>query len=171
MLLPVNPPCGSYLYKHQLELERYLKIFRGPEKLKLTIFRCSSAALPTVKMVLRKSSIYTCPLYGSYSVPDEYHRLLNCRFVSAERQDFLPIFYFTHPNLIKYDQLMNTSNRTLLMNMCLRATKLISISLSLSFFLLGKVGQNRLKPIFPVPHAHITMLIHCGDVISGRVKP
>ena len=94
VMFQVNPLCENYhLYKHRLEFERYLKIIRGPERVKLTTFRCSSAALPTVEMVLRKSFIETCPLCGSYCVPDKYHLLLNCRFVSAKRQEFLPIYY------------------------------------------------------------------------------
>ena len=101
VMLQVTPLCEHYrLYKHRQELERYLKLLRGPERVKLINFRCSSAASLNVYMMLRKSLIETCPLCGSYGVPDEYHLLLNCRLVRTKRQELLPIF-FTLLTLIK----------------------------------------------------------------------
>ena len=105
VLLQVNPLCENYrFYKHWLEHERYLKTIWLLERVKLTYFRCSSAALPTGKWW------YGNPwskLWGSHSVKDEYNLVLNCSSVSAKQQQFLPIHYFTHSYLIESEQLMN----------------------------------------------------------------
>ena len=113
-VLQRNPLCENYrLYKHRLELEWYQNTSRWPERVKLTNFRCSSAA-STVKIVIQKSLIETGPLRGSNHVPDEYHLLLNCWSVSAKSQQLLPNYCFIEPKLINEDQLINTSNGTLL---------------------------------------------------------
>ena len=109
--------CDNYrLYKHRLELETYLKSMKGPAKWRIVDFRCASSAHP--KVIMRYLGLPAeCTLCGLPGTPDEYHLLFVCKKFENRRKTFLPGFYHSFPNVIKYDQLMNTNNIKLLKNL------------------------------------------------------
>ena len=58
-----------------------------------------------------------CTLCGLPGTPDEYHLLFVCKKFENRRKILLPGLYQSSPNIIKYDQLMNTNNIKLLKNL------------------------------------------------------
>ena len=104
------------LYKHRLKLETYLKLMKGPAKWRLVDFRCASSAHPNV--IMRYLGLLAeCTLCGLPGTLDEYHLLFVCKKFENRRKILLPGLYQSFPNVIKYDQLMNTNNIKLLKNL------------------------------------------------------
>ena len=113
-----NSLCDNYrLYKHRLELETYLKLMKGSAKWRIIDFRCASLAHPKVMMRFHGLTVEECTLCGMPGTPDEYHLLFVCKKFENRRKDLLPGLYHSFPNVIKYDQLMNTNNIKLLKNL------------------------------------------------------
>ena len=52
-------------------------------------------------------------------ISDEYLFLLVCRKFSNERQRLHKPYYYVHPNILKYNDLMNTTNSQLLKKLCM----------------------------------------------------
>lgn len=67
-----------------------------------------------------------CTLCNSISIADEFHYLFNCKYFENERRQMIPQRYFYHPNVLKYRELMASSNLQILHNMC----RFISLILS-----------------------------------------
>ena len=49
---------------------------------------------------------------------DEYHYLLACSKFDMERKQYLKPYYYKRPNVLKYHEIMNTKNDSLLKNLC-----------------------------------------------------
>ena len=49
---------------------------------------------------------------------DEYHYLLACSKFDMERKQYLKPYYYKRPNVLKYHEIMNTKNDSLLKNIC-----------------------------------------------------
>ena len=49
---------------------------------------------------------------------DEYHYILICEHFRHERINNVKQFYYRHPNVIKFTQLMNTENKIELQKLC-----------------------------------------------------
>ena len=118
IMLQNNSLCDNYrLYKHRLVFEPYLETLLRSDRVKLANFRCAATALPTVK-----SKFLNCPV-ESYTFcetrckPDEYHLVLQCESFDDRCKEFLPNYYYNYPNVIKYDQLMNVTDKNLLKNL------------------------------------------------------
>ena len=52
------------------------------------------------------------------NVGDEYHLLLTCPHFETERHRYLKRYYYSHPNTLKFEQLMNCTNKKILLNLC-----------------------------------------------------
>ena len=52
-------------------------------------------------------------------IGDEYHYLLTCNNFSNERNRFLKPYYYVNPNVLKYNELMNSTNVQTLKNICM----------------------------------------------------
>ena len=52
-------------------------------------------------------------------IGDEYHYLLTCNKFSNERHRFLKPYFYVHPNVLKYNELMNSANVQTLKNLCI----------------------------------------------------
>ena len=48
---------------------------------------------------------------------DEFHYLLTCKKLTAARKEYLKPKHFVRPNIIKYENLMNSKNKALLISM------------------------------------------------------
>ena len=59
-----------------------------------------------------------CAFYNN-DIGDEYHFLLVCRKFLNERQRLPKPYYYVHPNILKYYDLMNTTNSQLLKKLCM----------------------------------------------------
>ena len=51
-------------------------------------------------------------------VGDEYHMLLVCPRFENERLRYLNRYYYSHPNILKFEQLMNSTSKKILSNIC-----------------------------------------------------
>jgi len=47
-------------------------------------------------------------------IGDEYHYLFTCPYYQEKRTDLLPKYYIKHPNVIKYSELLNSTESSLL---------------------------------------------------------
>lgn len=56
--------------------------------------------------------------YCDLDIGDEYHYLLVCDHFKLERQTFMKPYYYTRPNTLKLEQLMNTKNIKVLRKLC-----------------------------------------------------
>ena len=51
-------------------------------------------------------------------VGDEFHYILTCKFFTDKRKQYIKPYYYRNTNTIKFNQLMNSSNKTVLKNLC-----------------------------------------------------
>ena len=51
-------------------------------------------------------------------VGDEFHYILACNFFHDTRKQFIKPYYYRNTNTIKFNQLMNSSNKTVIKNLC-----------------------------------------------------
>ena len=49
---------------------------------------------------------------------DEFHYLMSCKHFESERKKYVKRYYYVHPNIIKFDQLMNMKKTVDLKNLC-----------------------------------------------------
>lgn len=56
--------------------------------------------------------------FCNHDIGDEYHMLLTCSRFENERHKYIKRYYYLHPNIIKFEQLMNCTNRKTLFNLC-----------------------------------------------------
>ena len=50
-------------------------------------------------------------------VGDEFHYLFTCPYYHTKRTELLPKYYYKYPNVIKYNELLNTTERNLLLKL------------------------------------------------------
>ena len=58
-----------------------------------------------------------CPMCLA-DIGDEYHYILICEHFRHERINYVKQYYYRHPNVIKFTQLMNTENKLELQKLC-----------------------------------------------------
>ena len=58
-------------------------------------------------------------------VVDEYHYILSCSEFTKVRKKFIPEYYYKHPNVIKYKELMQTTDINILNKIALFAKYLM----------------------------------------------
>ena len=112
-----NSLCSNYkLIKDKHETEMYISKLSGKTRTALTRFRCGNHNIP-VSITRRNhssESCPSCPLCTKHHPGDEYHYILECPFFEEERNKFIPKYYRTHINTLKFRQLFNTNNMRLL---------------------------------------------------------
>ena len=85
----------------------------------LTKFRCSSHNLPVEAGRLANIPLAEriCHLCSLNSVGDEFHYLFLCPYFSEIRNKYLDKYYLTHPNIIKFDELFNSTDKITLVRL------------------------------------------------------
>ena len=58
-----------------------------------------------------------CLFCNSNKIENEYHNLLTCSFYMDLRKTYLKRYYYQWPTLNKFDNLMSTTNRTIVINL------------------------------------------------------
>ena len=48
-----------------------------------------------------------CTLCTTNDLGDEFHYLLKCPFFNSKRKQYIPRYYYTNPNVLKYKELLN----------------------------------------------------------------
>lgn len=106
------------IFKHKFELEYYLTNIPNNLLYYFTSIRTRNHRLPVeigrwakIEFTDRK-----CNLCHA-DVGDEYHFLLVCEKLKAQRKEFLKAYYYKRPNTIKYESLMNTRSKRMLISL------------------------------------------------------
>ena len=116
-MLQTNSVCDNYrLYKNRPDTEPYLETLLGSDRANTANLRCASTALPTAKLKLLNSLVESCPFCETRCTPHEYHLSLKCESFIGKRKELLPKYY-TYPNDIKYDQLLNVTDKIISKNL------------------------------------------------------
>ena len=110
------------IYKHTVNIEKYL--LRLPDQLMKYFckFRTGNAKLPIEvgrwRDIPRENRI--CHLCNQNEIGDEFHYIFNCTDISIKQARQLNVskYYYTHPNIHKFNQLFNVTNRATLIKLC-----------------------------------------------------
>lgn len=114
----------TYLsFKDNIDFETYLTIL--PQSLRLSMFhyRTGNHRLPIETGRWRQSFVphesRKCTLCTTNDIGDEMHYLLICPFFERNRHKYIPVKYSTRPNMLKFNDLMNSNNEDTLINLAL----------------------------------------------------
>ncbi len=103
--------CAMYrLFKRQLTFDNYLLNPCHRDRISLTRFRCSNSKLPVYNQIY-KYDTNKCTLCNLDTIGDEYHYIMICTFFTQTRKKCVKPYYYTHPNVWKFEQLFTSSNR------------------------------------------------------------
>ncbi|MCG8046600.1 MAG: reverse transcriptase family protein, partial [Candidatus Thiodiazotropha endolucinida] len=103
--------------KTQVGIEKYLSVVNNSRhRSELAKFRCSAHKLAIEEGRFRnvERDQRLCVYCNMSVVENEYHFLLICPFYREIRMKYLPRYYYTWPNLIKFRSLLRTQNTLLL---------------------------------------------------------
>ena len=111
--ISISPMCTLYrLFKKHLNFEKYIIYTCYRDRISLSKLRCTNSKLPIYK------HIYTC-MYDSDTCTlcnldirgDEYHYVLICPFFKESRKFYIKPYFYTRPNLLKFEKLYSSSNK------------------------------------------------------------
>ena len=107
------------IFKKSFGFENYLT--QLPFKLRkfMIKFRTRNNKLPVEigrwnKVPLNQRLCKLC----STDIGDEFHYLLNCKSIHEIRKKYLKRYYYTNPNILKFESIMNTKNKTEIRKIC-----------------------------------------------------
>ena len=107
------------LFKTSFKQEDFLKFLPNDCAITLVRFRTTNNCLPV--NTLRYENIdrhdRLCTKCNTNDIGDEYHYLFICPFFKKKRIELLPKFYTKRPNTVKYNDLFNSENKTLLLKL------------------------------------------------------
>ena len=110
--------CVNYrIFKKDFTFEKYLDHLPAKYRIPLCKLRLSSHSLPIEKgryINVNRAERY-CTLCDDNIVGDEYHFLLECKMLTNQRKQFIKRYYFTRPNIIKFEQLMSCDNTNVIL--------------------------------------------------------
>ncbi|MES9884249.1 MAG: reverse transcriptase family protein [Sedimenticola sp.] len=109
------------LFKTENKFEPYLINLTTAKFLPIVRFRTSNHKLPietgrwnNIDVANRK-----CILCTANNIGDEFHYLLECDFFNIERKKYVKKRFYHRPNILKFQELMQTNNINLLTNLSL----------------------------------------------------
>lgn len=107
------------VFKTSFEQSKYISILPTALCKLFMRFRTRNHRLPIETG--RWSSIPVNQRLCSYcnELGDEFHYLLTCKHFETERKHYLKRYYYTHPNIIKFEQLMNLKKYDDLIKLCI----------------------------------------------------
>ena len=102
------------LVKTTFERSAYLHTIPDNMSKTLFAFRTRNHRLPVevgrwISMPLNERKCQHCNDLG-----DEFHYLLKCELFSDDRRKYIKPYYYKNPNILKYNEIMNTSDITTL---------------------------------------------------------
>lgn len=110
----LNSSKGQHyaLFKDNINCEKYLTILHGTNLISMFKFRSCNHKFPVEKgrwegidYIYRK-----CELCQKNDIGDNFHYLLSCPYFQNQREQYLDSYYYKRPNVIKYKELLNTTN-------------------------------------------------------------
>lgn len=107
------------IYKQDPSFEPYLKILNKNAYLPMIKFRTSNYKLPieTGRWENRPINDRKCTLCDKNDIGDSFHYLLICPFFKADRIKLLHPYYHAKPNIIKYKNLLSSTNKNVLLKL------------------------------------------------------
>ncbi len=116
----MSEKCCLYKYfKLEYGLENYLSTLPNKLRIAITKFRISNTKLPIEQGRYNNVPRHHrfCKLCNINVVGDEYHLLLECPFLSETRKLYLPRYYIQHINMIKFNMIMTSTSRPLMLKL------------------------------------------------------
>ncbi len=108
------------IFKNDLKIEHYFKLLDDKNVYTLCRFRTLNHKLPieagrwqNIERDDRK-----CHLCNNSELGDEYHYIFTCSFFNNDRKKFINNYFRNRPNILKFHDLMNSTNLTVLNNLC-----------------------------------------------------
>ena len=65
-----------------------------------------------------------CTLCKNNQIADEFHYILECKTLSNVRKNYLGNYYSSRPNVIKFMEIMSTSNEKMMKKLCIFIQKI-----------------------------------------------
>ena len=97
------------------------------ERINICRFRCRNTKIPVVTLgyaiINRPYEDRICAICNMNEVGDEFHYIFKCPIFHSHRNKYLSNYYKLNPNMIKFSQLFQTDNITILKKLA----KLIAI--------------------------------------------
>lgn len=108
-----------YSFKSEFSIEKYLLILPKQLRVNLYKFRTGNHKLPveTGRWDGTHVSDRKCLLCTTNDIGDEFHYLFKCPYFQTERKTLIKKYFIIRPNMIKFGQLLNTTNKTMLTNL------------------------------------------------------
>ena len=66
-----------------------------------------------------------CPKCPKRTLGDEYHYLLECDYYKQSREKYIKRYYYLHPNVLKFNELMNNLNLKTARNLSMMLREII----------------------------------------------
>ena len=111
------------IFKETIELEPYLTKLPPRLYTPLAKLRTANHRFPCEVLRWHRPKIELCDrlchLCDQQDVGDEIHYLFICPVFAEERRKHIKRYYFTRPNIVKFKELLNTSNMSEMRNLCL----------------------------------------------------
>lgn len=109
------------LFKENIMLEPYFLTLERKNYLTFVKFRTANHRFPVETLRWENIPLQErkCQLCNDNDTADEFHYLLRCKFFDAYRQKYIHKYYYKHPNVIKFKELMCSTSAPALKNMCL----------------------------------------------------
>ena len=113
-----------FFYRHfnaKPTLQRYLKILPPSDWIPIIKFRTNNHRLPieiySWQITYKERNKRVCTMCNSGDVGDEFHYLLICPMFREARVKFIDKYFYKKPSVFKFLQLINTENRSELINL------------------------------------------------------
>ena len=107
------------LLKNEMAFEGYLSKYTKKIYSPLLKFRTSNHKLPVERgrWEKKKHNECVCTICNRNMIGDEFHYVLECEAFKEERHALVKRYFYKHPNVLKYSELMNNSNDTIIRNL------------------------------------------------------
>ena len=117
-MLNATSLCDCYMeFKHGLFMESYLRKLKAKHRIQLSRFGCAPYMPSTVRERITGNHSQHCSFCHKECKADEYHLVMVCETFRDKREELIPKFFHSFPNIMKFDQLMNSMNIELLINL------------------------------------------------------
>lgn len=112
--------CIYRLLKTKFEQSRYLSIISAYYCKRFLSFRTRNHRLPVEVGRWRSIPLQNrlCT-YCTDDIGDEFHFILVCKHFQEQRSKYIHTYYYRHPNILKFEQLMSTTEPTKLKKLCI----------------------------------------------------